>query len=83
FEQRGLRCWATDGNEADDLAATLARKVTEPGHQAPIESTHKGYSQLLSPGMRIRDYIQKRRLDAPFIEKQIGERPRQLPDNWG
>ncbi len=36
FEQRGVRCWASDGNEADDLAATLALKVTEAGHQQPL-----------------------------------------------
>lgn len=72
FEQRGVRCWASDGNEADDLAATLALKVTEAGHQATIVSTDKGYCQLLSPGLRIRDYFQKRWLDAPFIEKEFG-----------
>lgn len=83
FEQRGVRCWASDGNEADDLAATLALKVTEAGHQATIVSTDKGYCQLLSPGLRIRDYFQKRWLDAPFIEKEFGVLPRQLPDYWG
>ena len=30
FEQRGIRCWALPGSEADDLAATLAVKVA-PG----------------------------------------------------
>lgn len=75
FEQRGVRCWASDGNEADDLAATLALKVTEAGHRATIVSTDKGYCQLLSPGLRIRDYFQKRWLDAPFIEKEFGVLP--------
>lgn len=46
-------------------------------------STDKGYCQLLSPGLRIRDYFQKRWLDAPFIEKEFGVLPRQLPDYWG
>ena len=27
FEQRGVACWVSSGNEADDLAATLAVKV--------------------------------------------------------
>ncbi|MCJ8676074.1 flap endonuclease Xni, partial [Escherichia coli] len=49
FEQRGVPCWSTSGNEADDLAATLAVKVTQVGHQATIVSTDKGYCQLLSP----------------------------------
>lgn len=83
FEQRGVCCWVSSGNEADDLAATLAVKVTQAGHQATIVSTDKGYCQLLSPTLRIRDYFQKRWLDAPFIEKEFGVLPQQLPDYWG
>ena len=48
FEQRGIRCWASPGSEADDLAATLAVKVAQAGHQATIVSTDKGYCQPVS-----------------------------------
>lgn len=41
FEQRGVPCWGAHGNEADDLAATLAVKVASAGHQATIVSTIK------------------------------------------
>ncbi|MFQ9950181.1 MAG: flap endonuclease Xni [Escherichia coli] len=74
---------SASGNEADDLAATLAVKVTQARHQATIVSTDKGYCQLLSPTLRIRDYFQKRWLDAPFIDKEFGVQPQQLPDYWG
>ncbi len=83
FEQRGIRCWASPGSEADDLAATLAVKVARAGHQATIVSTDKGYCQLLSPTIRIRDYFQKRWLDAPFIASEFGVTPEQLADYWG
>ncbi len=83
FEQRGIRCWASPGSEADDLAATLAVKVAQAGHQATIISTDKGYCQLLSPTIRIRDYFQKRWLDAPFIASEFGVTPEQLADYWG
>ena len=83
FEQCGFRCWALPGSEADDLAATLAVKVAQAGHQATIVSTDKGYCQLLSPTIRIRDYFQKRWLDAPFIASEFGVTPEQLPDYWG
>lgn len=83
FALRGVCCWECPGNEADDLAATLAVKVTDAGHQATIVSTDKGYCQLLSPTLRIRDYFQKRWLDVPFIEKEFGVQPQQLPDYWG
>lgn len=35
------------------------------------------------PAIRIRDYFQKRWLDVPFIEKEFGVQPHQLPDYWG
>lgn len=83
FEKRGVPCWGSTGSEADDLAATLAVKVASAGHQATIVSTDKGYCQLLSPTIRIRDYFQKRWLDAPFIAQEFGVKPEQLPDYWG
>lgn len=58
-------------------------KVACAGHQATIVSTDKGYCQLLSPTIRIRDYFQKRWLDAPFIASEFGVTPEQLADYWG
>ncbi|EKM0526186.1 flap endonuclease Xni [Cronobacter turicensis] len=83
FTRRGVPCWHVEGNEADDLAATLAVKVAAAGHEATIVSTDKGYCQLLRPEIRIRDYFQKRWLDAPFIENEFGVAPGQLADFWG
>ena len=83
FEKRGVPCWSMPGCEADDLAATLAVKVTAGGHLATIVSTDKGYCQLLSPAIRIRDYFQKRWLDAPFIAAEFGVAPPRLVDYWG
>ncbi|WP_034916658.1 flap endonuclease Xni [Erwinia sp. 9145] len=83
FESAGVRCWHNAGEEADDLAATLATKVAESGHQATIVSTDKGYCQLLAPQILIRDYFQKRWLDVPFIASEFGVTPAQLPDFWG
>ncbi|MCW2474916.1 flap endonuclease Xni [Candidatus Symbiopectobacterium sp. NZEC151] len=83
LETMGIVCWHTPGNEADDLAATLATKVAQAGHQATIVSTDKGYCQLLAPTIQIRDYFQKRWLDVPFIAQEFGVSPQQLPDFWG
>ncbi|MCT8344773.1 flap endonuclease Xni [Photorhabdus kleinii] len=83
FEQQGVACWHAEGHEADDLAATLAVKVTSAGHNVTIVSTDKGYCQLLSPNIRIRDYFQKRWLDMPFVQQEFGVLPEQLPDYWG
>lgn len=83
FAEKGFPCWFSAGNEADDLAATLAVKVAAAGHMATIVSTDKGFCQLLSPTIQIRDYFQKRWLDAPFIANEYGVAPEQLADFWG
>lgn len=79
----GIDSLLSDGDEADDLVATLAMKVANHGEQVTIVSTDKGYCQLLSPTLRIRDYFQHRWLDAPFIEAEFGVKPEQLADYWG
>ena len=83
FSRRGVACWHSQGNEADDLAATLAVKLAAGGYRATIISTDKGFCQLLAPTIEIRDYFQKRWLDAPFIAQEYGVLPGQLPDFWG
>lgn len=83
FRNAGVSCWVAEMDEADDLAATLAVKMANAGHQATVVSTDKGYCQLLAPAIRIRDYFQKRWLDVPFIEQEFGVAPAQLPDYWG
>lgn len=83
FAKRGVACWHSQGNEADDLAATLAVKIAAAGHRATIVSTDKGFCQLLAPTIQIRDYFQKRWLDAPFIAQEYGVQPEQLTDFWG
>ncbi|WP_086982558.1 flap endonuclease Xni [Vibrio aphrogenes] len=79
----GIDSLLSDGDEADDLVATLAHKVASAGEKATIISTDKGYCQLLSPNLQIRDYFQHRWLDAPFIEQEFGVKPEQLADYWG
>lgn len=73
----------TDTDEADDLIATIAVKMSAQQQQVTIISTDKGYCQLLNPYIRIRDYFNKRWLDEPFIQQQFGVRSDQLADYWG
>ncbi|RTZ15402.1 flap endonuclease Xni [Vibrio aquaticus] len=79
----GIDSLLSDGDEADDLVATLAMKVASHNEKVTIISTDKGYCQLLSPTLQIRDYFQHRWLDEPFIEKEFGVKPSQLSDYWG
>ncbi|USD33221.1 MULTISPECIES: flap endonuclease Xni [Vibrio] len=79
----GIDSLLSEGDEADDLVATLAMKVAKHNQKVTIISTDKGYCQLLSPTLQIRDYFQHRWLDEPFIEKEFGVSPSQLADFWG
>ncbi len=79
----GIDSLLSEGDEADDLVATLAIKVASHNEKVTIISTDKGYCQLLSPTLQIRDYFQHRWLDAPFIENEFGVKPSQLTDYWG
>ncbi|EHZ7343540.1 flap endonuclease Xni [Vibrio vulnificus] len=81
--QLGIDSLLSEGDEADDLVATLACKVAQHGEKVTIISTDKGYCQLLSPTLQIRDYFQHRWLDQPFIEQEFGVKPQQLSDYWG
>ena len=83
FAHKGVSCWSAPGQEADDLVATLAVKVASAGQRVTIVSTDKGSCQLLAPGIALRDYFQKRWLDATFIARTFGVEPKQLPDYWG
>lgn len=79
----GIDSLLSEGDEADDLVATLACKVASHNEKVTIISTDKGYCQLLSPTLQIRDYFQHRWLDEPFIESEFGVKPSQLADYWG
>lgn len=79
----GIDSLLSEGDEADDLVATLAIKVASHNEKVTIISTDKGYCQLLSPTLQIRDYFQHRWLDEPFIANEFGVKPSQLADYWG
>lgn len=81
--EMGIDSLLSEGDEADDLVATLAQKVASHGEKVTIVSTDKGYCQLLSPTLQIRDYFQHRWLDEPFIANEFGVKPTQLADYWG
>ncbi|WCE30399.1 flap endonuclease Xni [Vibrio sp. SCSIO 43137] len=81
--QLGIDSLLSEGDEADDLVATLAVKVAQHGEKVTIISTDKGYCQLLAPTLQIRDYFQHRWLDSDFVSQEFGVQPDQLADYWG
>jgi len=83
FWQLDVDSLLSSDDEADDLIATLAKKVEQHQENVTIVSTDKGYCQLLSPNIAIWDYFQQRHLDKTFVHKEFGVRVDQLPDYWG
>lgn len=78
----GVDALLSQTDEADDLIATLATGIAQHGARATIISTDKGFCQLICPQIQIRDYFNKRWLDAAFVEQQYGVAPAQLVDFW-
>ena len=72
FWECGVDALLSETDEADDLIATLASGIASHGHQATIISTDKGFCQLICPQIRVRDYFNKRWLDAAFVQQQYG-----------
>ncbi|MEG0008293.1 MAG: flap endonuclease Xni [Aeromonas sp.] len=82
FWECGVDALLSQTDEADDLVATLACGMAKHGHQSTIISTDKGFCQLLCPQIQVRDYFNKRWLDAAFVQQQYGVTPAQLVDFW-
>lgn len=66
--------------EADDVIATLANKVAEAGRSACILSTDKGFCQLISDKVMVRDHFKRRNLDAMYVMDRYGVEPEQIGD---
>ncbi|MEN9531736.1 MAG: hypothetical protein RIQ83_960 [Pseudomonadota bacterium] len=82
FWECGVDALLSQTDEADDLIATLSSGMALHGARATIISTDKGFCQLICPQIQIRDYFNKRWLDAAFVEQQYGVAPVQLVDFW-
>lgn len=66
--------------EADDVIATAACKAAAAGTSTIVLSTDKGFLQLLTSGIRVRDHFRRIDLDAGYVGEKFGVRPEQLAD---
>jgi len=82
FYEMGIESLITEQDEADDLIATLAFKVTERQQRCVIVSTDKGFYQLLNAYTTIYDYFQSLHMDNRFIEHKLGLKINQMTDYW-
>ena len=82
FYEMGIESLITEQDEADDLIATLACKITDRQQRCIIVSTDKGFYQLLNAYTSIYDYFQSLHMDSYYVEHKLGLKINQLTDYW-
>jgi protein Xni len=82
FFEIGVDSLITEDDEADDLIATLANKMSLQKQRAIIVSTDKGFYQLLDSQIIIYDYFQNIYSDPLRIKNKMQLLPSQLCDYW-
>ena len=69
--------------EADDLIATLCRRLVADGHGAVVVSSDKDLGQLVGERVTVLDFAREERYDAARVEEKLGVRPEQIADFLG
>jgi DNA polymerase-1 len=76
----GLAHMEYDGEEADDVIATLTRQAESKGLEVRIVSTDKDLMQLVSPQVKLLDTGREREIGPDEVEERFGVPPDQLLD---
>jgi len=79
-EALGMRTFIADGYEADDLIATLVRKLASP---AVIVSGDKDLAQLVTDQVTLLDFARGERYGPSRVTEKFGVRPDQIADLLG
>lgn len=79
-ELAGVKCFASDRYEADDLIASLARRGRENGSQIVILTRDKDLGQLLQGRDYLWDFNKNKRLDADGFKGKYGVSASQFAD---
>ncbi len=69
-----------EGYEADDLIATIVKRLASDEHRIVIASGDKDLLQLVSPYVTIWDPMKDRRIDLESLRKEYGLEPGQMAD---
>jgi DNA polymerase I len=74
----GVRAFASDEHEADDIIGTLATQMRGHGTQVVIVTRDKDLAQLVRPGDEYWDYLDNRRYAYGDIAERFGVRPERM-----
>ncbi|PLL11781.1 DNA polymerase I [Tabrizicola sp. TH137] len=75
-----IACIETEGYEADDIIATLARQATEAGGDVTIISSDKDLMQLVGPGVMMFDPMKTRTIGPDEVFEKFGVGPDRVVD---
>jgi protein Xni len=80
FDTRGVGTVSVPGFEADDVIASIARKVVEAGARVTVLSTDKSFFQLISESVSVYDHFSARDFDDEYVFQRFGVGPGRLVD---
>jgi DNA polymerase-1 len=75
-----IACIETEGYEADDIIATLARQAREAGGRCTIISSDKDLMQLVGGGVEMLDAMKNLRIGPEEVEAKFGVLPDRVVD---
>jgi DNA polymerase I len=75
-----VACLETEGYEADDIIATLAREAVEAGGSCTIISSDKDLMQLIRPGIDMFDPMKTRQIGPDEVMEKFGVGPDRVID---
>ena len=75
-----IACLETEGFEADDIIATLARQAREAGGRVTIISSDKDLMQLVGDGVEMYDAMKNTRIGVEGVEEKFGVPPSKVVD---
>ena len=75
-----IACLETEGFEADDIIATLARQAREAGGRVTIISSDKDLMQLVGGGVEMFDAMKNVRIGVEGVEAKFGVGPDKVID---
>ena len=72
-----------DGQEADDVIATLARKAIVAGMEVVIVTGDKDMLQLVGPGVSVYDSLKEKTYGPAEVEERFGVPPERVVEIMG
>jgi DNA polymerase-1 len=75
-----VACLETEGYEADDIIATLAREAVKAGGSCTIISSDKDLMQLVGPGIDMFDPMKTRAIGPDEVMEKFGVPPNRVID---